>query len=54
MDTNIEEIYAIFGELIAVQGISMKRLQAQGSELEEKLMLAQRQVKKLEEPSEPE
>lgn len=48
MDTNIDEIYAVFGELVAVQGISMKRLQHQVAELEERLMLAQRQIKKLE------
>lgn len=48
MDANIDEIYAVFGELVAVQAISMRRLQAQGSELQEKLMLAQRQIEKLE------
>ncbi len=48
MDTNIDEIYAVFGELVAVQGISMKRLQRQVAELDERLMLAQRQIKKLE------
>ncbi len=55
MDTNIDEIYAVFGELVAVQGISMKRLQRQVAEserqvaeLDERLMLAQRHIKKLE------
>ena len=55
MDTNIDEIYAVFGELVAVQGISMKRLQRQiaeadgrAAELDERLMLAQRRIKKLE------
>lgn len=55
MDTNIDEIYAVFGELVAVQGISMKRLQhqvaeseRQVAELDERLMLAQRHLKKLE------
>lgn len=48
MNTSIEEIYAVFGELVAVQGVTMKRLQAQVADLDERLMLAQRQVKKLE------
>ena len=48
MDANIDEIYAVFGELVAVQAISMRRLQAQIAELQEKLMLAQRQIEKLE------
>ena len=47
MDTNIEEIYAVFGELIAVQGVTLKRIQHQVAELDERLMLAQRQIKKL-------
>ena len=38
----------MFGELVAVQGISMKRLQGQVADLKEKLMLAQRQIEKLE------
>ena len=48
MDANIDEVYVVFGELIAVQAISMRRLQAQASELQEKLMQAQRQIEELE------
>ena len=48
MDTNLDEIYAVFGELVAAQGVNMKRQQARIAELEEKLMLSQRQVEKLE------
>ena len=48
MDSSIEEVYAMFGELVCVQGITMKRLQAQVAELDERLMLAQRHIKKLE------
>lgn len=48
MDSSIDEVYAMFGELVCVQGITMKRQQAQIAELDERLMLAQRQVKKLE------
>ncbi len=48
MDANIEEVYAVFGELVAVQGVSMKRLQRQVSDLDERLAMALDRLKKLE------
>ena len=48
MDTKIDEIYAVFGELVAIQGITMKRQQARIAELDEQLALAQHRIKKLE------
>ena len=48
MDANIEEVYAVFGELVAVQGVSLKRLQRQVSDLDERLALALDRLKKLE------
>ncbi|KKN07619.1 hypothetical protein LCGC14_1065040 [marine sediment metagenome] len=50
MDANIEEVYAVFGELVAVQGVSLKRLQRQAADLDERLALALDRLKKFEEP----
>ncbi len=57
MDVNPDELYIVFGELVAVQGISMRRLQGQLQEVSEKLALAEARVKELEgarNPDEPE
>lgn len=48
MDTSIEEIYEVFGELVAVQGVTMKRQQAQLIEFQRELLQAQDRIKELE------
>lgn len=48
MEVALEEIYAVMGELVAVQGINLKRLQGQLGATEEKLEKAQNRIKELE------
>ncbi len=48
MDVNPEELYAYFGELLAVQGINLKRAGAQVTDLNKRLVVALERVKELE------
>ncbi len=48
MDTSIEEIYEVFGELVASQGVAMKRMQSQLQQQNEELTATRTRNEELE------